>query len=263
MHIEVEKTNEFTDIKKIVAVMSGKGGVGKSSVTSLMAIALKSQGYKVGILDADITGPSIPKVFGINNKRAVSDGNGIIPVETATGIKVMSINLLIEQEDKPVVWRGPLIGGTVKQFYTDVTWGELDYLLIDMPPGTGDVPLTIMQSLPIDGIIVVSSPQDLVKLIVTKSINMAKSMNKPILGIVENMSYFICPHCNEPLNVFGESRVEAISEEMGIELIAKMPIDSDFVSLCDEGKIELYEKYNKDFKEDFSKKINQTLGGLK
>jgi len=261
MPIQKEKTNEFTNIKKVYAVMSGKGGVGKSSITSLIAVSLKNQGYKVGILDADITGPSIPKVFGINNKRASSNGEGIIPVETSTGIKVISINLLIEEEEKPVVWRGPLIGGTVKQFYTDVNWGELDYLLIDMPPGTGDVPLTIMQSLPVDGLIIVSSPQDLVKLIVTKSINMAKTMNVPILGIVENMSYFICPHCNEKLNVFGESKVESISKEMEIPLIAKMPIDPDFVALCDEGKIELYNKYNLDFNENFSNKIKEIIGG--
>lgn len=261
MQIQKEKTNEFTSIKKIYAVMSGKGGVGKSSVTSLIAISLRNQGYKVGILDADITGPSIPKVFGINSKRASSNGQGIIPVETSTGIKVISINLLIEEEDKPVVWRGPLIGGTVKQFYTDVNWGELDYLLIDMPPGTGDVPLTIMQSLPVDGLIIVSSPQDLVKLIVTKSINMAKTMNVPIIGIVENMSYFVCPHCNEKVNVFGESKVDTISKETGIPLIAKMPIDPDFVSLCDEGKIEIYDKYNIDFNEDFSTRIKEIIGG--
>lgn len=261
MQIQKEKTNEFTSIKKIYAVMSGKGGVGKSSITSLIAISLKNQGYKVGILDADITGPSIPKVFGINNKRASSNGEGIIPVETSTGIKVISINLLLEDEERPVVWRGPIISGTVKQFYTEVNWGELDYLLIDMPPGTGDVPLTIMQSLPVDGLIIVSSPQDLVKLIVTKSINMAKSMDVPILGIVENMSYFVCPHCNEKLNVFGESKAEAISEEMGIPLIAKVPIDPDFVSLCDEGKIELYDKYNLNFNEDFSNRFKEIIQG--
>jgi len=263
MNIQKEKTNELTNIKNVIAIMSGKGGVGKSSVTSLIAVSLKNKGYKVGILDADITGPSIPKVFGINKKRASSIEDGIIPVKTATGIEVMSINLLIEQEDSPVVWRGPLVANTVKQFYTDVIWGDLDYLLIDLPPGTGDVPLTIMQSLPVDGIIVVSSPQDLVKLIVTKSVNMAKMMDVTILGIIENMSYFICPDCNKKLNVFGGSKVEATAKEMGIQLIAKIPIDPEFVSLCDEGKIELYGKINYKLEENLSKSIEEIMGGIK
>ncbi len=262
MNFEKEKTNDLTDIKKVIGIMSGKGGVGKSSVTSLMATSLQNKGYKVGILDADITGPSIPKVFGINGKRADSDGVHMYPVSTTTGIKVMSINLLIEKEDSPIVWRGPAIANGVKQFYTDTAWGELDYLLIDLPPGTGDVPLTIMQSLPLDGIVVVTSPQDLVSLIVTKSINMAKMMEIPILGIVENMSYFECPDCNKKINIFGESKLEEIVKDMNIDILAKLPIDPQFVSLCDEGRIELYEKINLDLEESFSRTIKEKIGGL-
>ncbi|WP_099188809.1 Mrp/NBP35 family ATP-binding protein [Tepidibacter mesophilus] len=261
MEIQKEKTNDLTSIKKVIAVMSGKGGVGKSSVTSLMAVSLKNKGYNVGILDADITGPSIPKVFGVNSKRADSDGTHIYPVSTTTGIKVMSINLLIEKEESPVIWRGPVIANSVKQFYTDTAWGELDYLLIDLPPGTGDVPLTIMQSLPVDGIVVVTSPQDLVSLIVTKSINMAKMMNTPILGIVENMSYFECPDCNKKINIFGKSNIEEIAQNLDIDVIAKLPIDPQFVELCDEGKVELYEKINLTFEDIFSKKIEEKIGG--
>ncbi|WP_273225126.1 Mrp/NBP35 family ATP-binding protein [Geosporobacter ferrireducens] len=259
MEIQKEKTNPFTNIKHIIAVMSGKGGVGKSSITSLMGVALNNKGYKVGILDADITGPSIPKVFGVNQKRAVGMENEIMPVKTASGIKIMSINLLIDQEDAPVVWRGPLIANMVKQFYTDVLWGDLDYLLIDLPPGTGDVPLTIMQSLEIDGIIVVSTPQDLAKLIVTKSINMAKMMGIPILGIIENMSYFQCPDCGKQHSVFGNSGIEIIVKEMDIPLIGKIPIDPELTSLSDEGKIELYEKINYTFGEAFGIQIEKVI----
>ncbi|WP_432665494.1 Mrp/NBP35 family ATP-binding protein [Wukongibacter baidiensis] len=261
--IEKEKANEKSNIKKIVAVMSGKGGVGKSSVTSLVATALMEKGNKVGILDADITGPSIPKIFGINNKRAVSNEDGIAPVNSHTGIKVMSLNLLIDKEDSPVLWRGPLISNTVKQFFTDVTWGDLDYLLIDLPPGTGDVSLTIMQSLPLDGIIVVSSPQDLVKLIVKKSVNMAKMMNAPIYGIVENMSYYECKECGKKINIFGKSRVEEIASEMDINVIANIPIDPNFVEMCDEGKIELYGKINFSLIDDLSSNVIEAIGGIK
>ncbi|WP_432401353.1 Mrp/NBP35 family ATP-binding protein [Wukongibacter sp. M2B1] len=261
--IEKEKTNEKSNIKKIIAIMSGKGGVGKSSVTSLIATALKEKGNKVGILDADITGPSIPKLFGINQKRAISNEDGINPVSSHTGIKVMSLNLLIDKEDSPVLWRGPLISNTVKQFFTDVTWGELDYLLIDLPPGTGDVSLTIMQSLPLDGIIVVSSPQDLVKLIVKKSVNMAKMMSTPIYGIVENMSYFECKDCGKKINIFGKSRVEEIAKEMDIDVIANIPIDPSFVELCDEGKVELYGKINFSLIDDLSKNVIDAIGGIK
>lgn len=260
MEIQKEKTLEGTNIKKIIAVMSGKGGVGKSSVTSLLAVSLKNKGYNVGILDADITGPSIPRIFGVDKKRATSNGEAIQPVETITGIKTMSLNLVIDEEDKPVVWRGPIIAGTVKQFYTDVAWGELDFLLIDLPPGTGDVPLTIMQSLPVDGIIVVSSPQDLVKMIVKKSVNMAKMMNTPIYGIVENMSYFKCPDCNKKFYIFGKGKMEEAAEEMGIEVLQKLPIDPEFVELCDSGRVELYGKMNFGLCESFANKLEEKLG---
>ncbi len=262
MQIEKEKTQEGTHIKKIIAIMSGKGGVGKSSVTSLMAIALRNKGYEVGILDADITGPSIPKIFGVNNKRAASSEKAVLPVTTVTGIKVISLNLLIDQEDSPVVWRGPLIAGTVKQFYTDVAWGELDYLLIDLPPGTGDVPLTIMQSLPVDGIVVVSSPQDLVQMIVRKSVNMAKMMNIPVYGVIENMSYFECPECKNIIHIFGKSKVEEAAKALNIKVIDKLPINPEFVELCDEGRIEVFGKIYLDFCENFGKKIENKIGGI-
>jgi Mrp family chromosome partitioning ATPase len=259
MSIQKEMPKEGTKINKVIAVMSGKGGVGKSSVTSLMAVSLQEQGYKVGIMDADITGPSIPKIFGINDKRALRDGESIYPVETVTGINVMSINLLIDKEDEPVVWRGPLIANTVKQFYTEVSWGELDYLLIDMPPGTGDVPLTIMQSLPVDGIVVVSSPQDLVKLIVKKSVNMAKMLATPIFGVVENMSYFECPDCNKKHYIFGKSNIEDVAKEMEIDVLDRIPIDPLFVEMCDEGKIEAYTKISFGFSESFGSALKSKL----
>ncbi len=263
MNFEKEKPLEGTNIKKVIAIMSGKGGVGKSSVTSLMAVSLRNKGYKVGIMDADITGPSIPKIFGINNQRARTvDGKVIEPVETVSGIKVISLNLLIENEDAPVVWRGPLLGGAVKQFYADVDWGDLDVLLIDMPPGTGDVPLTAMQSLPIDGIIVVSSPQDLVRLIVKKSMNMAKMMDIPIYGIVENMSYFECPECKKKTYVFGKSTIEEVAKEMEIAVLDTLPINTDFVELCDEGKVEVFGKIHHGVCEDFAAKLESNIEGL-
>ncbi|MCT4595868.1 MAG: Mrp/NBP35 family ATP-binding protein [Anaeromicrobium sp.] len=262
MHIEKEKPQEGTDIKKVVAIMSGKGGVGKSSVTSLMAVSLQNKGYKVGILDADITGPSIPKVFGIGEKRAVAIDNVIQPVETTTGIKVISINLMMDQEDSPVVWRGPLIASMVKQFYTDVAWGELDYLLIDLPPGTGDVPLTIMQSLPVDGIVVVSCPQDLVQLIVKKSVNMARMMATPIYGLVENMSYFQCPDCDKKHYIFGESNIEEVAKEMDMEVLEKLPINQDFVTLCDEGRVEIFGKTYFGLCEQLAEKLEERIGGM-
>lgn len=252
MPIQKEKVQEGTKINKIIAVMSGKGGVGKSSVTSLLAVALRNKGYKVGIMDADITGPSIPKIFGINKKRAVVKENIINPVETTTGIKVISLNLLLNNEEEPVIWRGPIVAGTVKQFYTDVNWLELDYLLIDLPPGTSDVPLTIMQSLPIDGIITVTSPQDVVNLIVQKSVIMAKKMGVPVYGIVENMSYYECPNCNEKHYIFGKNRTEDAAKALGLPIIAKLPIDSEFVDMCDAGKIEVYSKINFGISEDLA-----------
>jgi Mrp family chromosome partitioning ATPase len=257
--IEKEVFNEKSSAKKIIGVMSGKGGVGKSSVTSLIATTLCDAGYKVGIMDADITGPSIPRIFGISTKRAVGDENGVSPVESVKGIKVMSVNLIIDDETAPVVWRGPLIANSVKQFYTDVNWGVLDYLLIDLPPGTGDVPLTIMQSFDIDGVVVVTSPQDLVSMIVKKSINMAKMLKVPVYGLVENMSFYQCTHCNEKIHVFGESKIHKVAKEMKIPLIAQIPIDTEFVKLCDEGKVELYNKINYKFADEFRENITKVF----
>lgn len=260
--IEKEQTNNQTNIANTIAVMSGKGGVGKSSVTSLLAVTLMEAGYKVGIMDADITGPSIPKVFGINKKRVTGTEEGTFPIETSKGIKVMSVNILVEDETTPIVWRGPAISNSVKQFYTEVTWGDLDYLLIDLPPGTGDVPLTIMQSFDIDGVIIVSTPQDLVGMIVKKSIKMANMMKIPVLGLIENMSYYKCSACNKTINIFGNRKVSKLADEMGLEILAQIPIDPDLSKLCDEGKIELYGKINFTFKEYFSNIILDKLGGV-
>lgn len=236
------KTHELNQIKKTIAVLSGKGGVGKSLVTSLLGVVMRKKGYQVGILDADITGPSIPKIFGVDQVRLESDGFGIYPATTKQGIKIVSINLMLEERDAPVIWRGPLIAGAVKQFWTDVIWGDLDYLFFDLPPGTGDVPLTIFQSIPLDGIVIVTSPQDLVSLIVKKAYNMAKMMNIPILGIVENLSYVICPDCHKQINVFGESKTEKVAAEMGVPFLGRLPIDPELAVLCDQGTIEEYEK---------------------
>jgi Mrp family chromosome partitioning ATPase len=236
----IEKTNEMSNVKKVIAVVSGKGGVGKSLVTSMMAVLSQRKGFKTAILDADITGPSIPKAFGINQKAAGNE-SGIFPVETKTGIELMSINLLLENHTDPVVWRGPIIAGTVKQFWTDVIWNEVDYMFVDMPPGTGDVPLTVFQSLPVDGIIIVTSPQELVSMIVEKAVKMAKMMNIPIYGIVENMSYFVCPNCKEQHYIFGKSHIEEITAKYEIKNIAKIPIDAEISSVCDKGLIELFE----------------------
>lgn len=232
--------NPYGVLKNVVAVMSGKGGVGKSSITALLASALNKKGLKVGVLDADITGPSIPKVFGIKEKAQVI-GDGILPPETPLGIKIMSINLILENEEDPVIWRGPLIAGTVKQFFEQVDWGDLDYLVVDLPPGTGDVPLTVMQSLPLNGLVVVSSPQELVALIVKKAINMAAKMSIPILGLIENMSYFECPDCKRKTELFGKSRAEAVASETGIQLLGRLPIVPELAQMSDEGKIEAFE----------------------
>lgn len=238
--IQKKALNEHSSIKKVIGVVSGKGGVGKSMVTALCAIAANRNGYKTGIMDADITGPSIPKMFGVHEKAFGSDF-GIMPAETATDMKLMSINLLTENETDPVVWRGPVIGGVVEQFWTDVCWGDLDVLFIDMPPGTGDVPLTVFQSLPIDGIIVVTSPQDLVSMIVTKAVRMAQLMNIPVLGLVENMSYLTCPDCGRKIEVFGESKAEAVAVMNDIKLIEQLPINPSLAALSDAGKIEFNE----------------------
>ncbi len=224
-------------VKKVIGVVSGKGGVGKSLVTSMLAVLSEQAGYKTAILDADITGPSIPKAFGIHG-QAMGNADGIIPMLSKTGIQIMSLNLLTENETDPVVWRGPIIGGVVKQFWTDVIWEDVDYMFIDMPPGTGDVPLTVYQSIPVDGIIVVTSPQELVGMIVEKAVNMAKMMNIPILGIVENMSYIVCPDCGKKLTVFGESRLERIAQVNQIPYTARIPIDATIAQSCDKGNIE-------------------------
>lgn len=236
----IEETNSFNDIKKVIAVVSGKGGVGKSMVTSLMAVNMQRRGYRTSILDADITGPSIPKAFGITEKAAANE-LGIFPLLTKTGIGTMSVNNLLENDTDPVVWRGPVIAGTVKQFWTDVLWGDVDYLFVDMPPGTGDVPLTVFQSLPVDGIIVVTSPQELVSMIVGKAVKMAEMMDIPVLGLVENMSYFTCPDCGKEIPVFGPSKIEAVAEEYGLEVLGRLPIEPKLAAACDRGMIELFE----------------------
>lgn len=229
--------NPGSHIKHVVAVMSGKGGVGKSLVTSALASAAAKAGKKVGILDADITGPSIPKAFGLHD-RAVGDDAGIYPVPTPGGIKVMSLNLLTPDETDPVVWRGPVIAGAVKQFWSDVVWGDIDYLFVDMPPGTGDVPLTVFQSLPVDGIIMVTSPQDLVSMIVTKAVKMAHMMSVPVLGIIENYSYFKCPDCGKEHKIFGESHLDEVAKAMNLSVLARLPIDPALAAACDAGTLE-------------------------
>ena len=227
-----------TRVKRVIAVVSGKGGVGKSLVTGLSAVAARRNGFRVAILDADITGPSIPKMFGVTPYDVKGDETAIYPAETSTGIKVVSMNLLMEDPNAPVLWRSPLITGALRQFWTDFTWGDVDYMFIDMPPGTGDVPLTVYQSLPLDDIIVVTSPQDLVSMIVEKAVGMAKLMGKPVLGIVENMSYVECPHCGEHIAVFGESHVEEIAAKEGLKVIAKLPINPDYAAFADRGQFE-------------------------
>lgn len=235
----IEPTNEYNTIKNVVAVVSGKGGVGKSMVTSLLAVKLAKKGYKVGILDADITGPSIPKSFGIKSP-AMQGELGIMPAETESGIKIISVNMMLTESDAPVIWRGPVIAGLVKQFWQEVVWGELDYLLVDCPPGTGDVPLTVFQTIPLHGVVIVTSPQDLVSLIVKKAYNMAKMMDIPVIGMVENMSYFVCPDCNKKFSVFGGSSENA-AEQTGCELLARMPIDPDLSRMVDNGCVEHFD----------------------
>ncbi len=233
----IEPLNQFSNIKKVIGVVSGKGGVGKSLVTGGLAVSMMKKGYMVGILDADITGPSIPKMFGIKS-RAMQNEMGILPAETDEGLKIMSVNLLLEDAEAPVVWRGPVIAGAVKQFWTEVFWGELDYLFIDCPPGTGDVPLTVFQSIPLDGIVIVTSPQDLVSLIVKKAYNMAKLMNIPVLGIIENMSYVKCPDCDKKIHIFGNNNSRSIADELNVPLLAEVPMDASLASLADNGCFE-------------------------
>jgi Mrp family chromosome partitioning ATPase/predicted Fe-Mo cluster-binding NifX family protein len=236
----IEKTHELSQIKKVIGVISGKGGVGKSLVTSMLAVEMNKRGYRCAVLDADITGPSIPKVFGINGK-AFTNEMGTYPVKSKKGIDVMSINLLLENHTDPVVWRGPIIAGTVKQFWTEIIWGDIDYMFIDMPPGTGDVPLTVFQSIPVDEIVIVSSPQSLVSDIVSKAVKMAAMMNMPVMGLVENMSYLKCPDCDKEIKLFGESNIDEIANKYNLKVLAKLPIDPAIAAACDRGDIEDYE----------------------
>ena len=236
----IEKSNTNSDVKKVIGIVSGKGGVGKSLVTSLLAASMRKKGYETAVLDADITGPSIHKIFGLSEKAQTCEEE-IIPVESQNGTKIMSVNLLLQDETDPVIWRGPLIAGVVKQFWKDVCWGNVDYMFVDMTPGTGDVPLTVFQSLPVDGIIVVTSPQDLVSMIVGKAIKMAEMMHIPVIGIVENMAYYECPTCHDKHYIFGNNDVDALAEEYHIGIAAKIPIDPFLAQACDEGKIEEYE----------------------
>jgi len=254
-----EKPHELSHIGKVIAVMSGKGGVGKSLITSLLAVLSQRNGYNTAILDADVTGPSIPKAFGLHEKAGGNE-NGIFPVKTKSGISVMSLNLLMENDTDPVIWRGPIIAGAVKQFWTDVIWDDVDYMFIDMPPGTGDVPLTVFQSIPVDGIIIVTSPQELVGMIVEKAINMSKKMGIPIIGLVENMSYAVCPNCGEKYEVFGESRIEATAAKFGLKTTAKLPFDRKLSAACDAGMIELFEG---NWLDDMIKIIEVIKGGEK
>ncbi len=233
----IEPPHKLSQIKKVIGVVSGKGGVGKSLVTSLLALQANRKGFKTAILDADITGPSIPRAFGVKGPAEGTE-DGIFPVNSKNGVGIMSLNLLLPDETSPVVWRGPVIAGTVKQFWTDVIWGDVDYMFIDMPPGTGDVPLTVFQSIPVDGIVVVASPQELVGMIVEKAVNMANMMEIPVLALVENMSYMTCPDCGKKINVFGESHIDEIAERYGVENVSKLPIDPKIAAACDTGNVE-------------------------
>lgn len=247
----LESLHKGSSVKKVIAVMSGKGGVGKSMVTALLAVMAQRAGYKTAILDADVTGPSIPKALGVKEK-AMGDGEAILPVKSRTGIEMMSVNLLLDAENTPVVWRGPVIAGTVKQFWTDVLWGDLDVMFIDMPPGTGDVPLTVFQSVPVDGAVVVTTPQALVGMIVEKALNMADMMHIPVLGLVENMSYAVCPDCGKHVEVFGESHAQETAQRFNTQVLARLPINLKLAAACDAGLIELFEG---DWLEDAIRKI--------
>ena len=232
--------NPGSDVKKVIAVVSGKGGVGKSLTASMLAVVTQRKGYKTAILDADVTGPSIPKIVGL---KPGIDGTeeGMFPAKTATGIEAISVNLLLEDEQTPVVWRGPVIAGTVSQFWSGVMWGDIDYMYVDMPPGTGDVPLTVFQSLPVNGIVIVTTPQDLVSLIVSKAVKMAQMMHIPVLGIVENMSFAVCPDCGRKIEIFGQSHAEEVAKQFGIKVLGRIPLDAKLAKLCDKGAIELME----------------------
>ncbi len=234
------KLHELSSIKKVIGIISGKGGVGKSLVTSMLAVTMNRKGYNTAILDADVTGPSIPKAFGIHGK-AMGNAAGLSPIKSKTGIDIMSMNLLLPHDSDPVIWRGPLIAGTVKQFWTEVIWDKIDFMFIDLPPGTGDVPLTVFQSIPVDGVIIVTSPQELVSMVVSKAVKMAEIMNIPVMGVVENMAYFKCPDNGKEYKIFGESHVEAIAQKHRIAVLAKLPIDPKIAEACDQGMIESYE----------------------
>ena len=236
---QIKPLREGCRVGKVYGVVSGKGGVGKSMVTSQLAVSVRREGYNVAVLDADITGPSIPKAFGIHG-RAMAQGDAIVPVTTATGIQLMSVNLLLEHETDPVIWRGPVIGGVVQQFWGDTLWNDVDYMFVDMPPGTGDVALNVFQTLPVDGVIIVASPQDLVSMVVQKAVKMAQMMHIPIVGLVENMSYIVCPDCGKHINVFGESHVDEVAAKHGLPVLAKCPIDPQLAALSDAGMIETY-----------------------
>ena len=244
--------NAHSHVKKVIGVVSGKGGVGKSSVTSLLALAKQREGYKVAILDGDITGPSIGRIFGVENKQVLSNGKEFTPVESSQGIKIMSTNLLLESNDTPVIWRGPVLAGMIKQFWSDVMWEDVDYMFVDMPPGTGDVPLTVFQSLPLDGIIIVTSPQELVGMIVSKAVNMAKKMDVDIIGIVENMSYVKCPDCDKKIYMFGKSLSLEVADRYQLPLLGQLPIDSELTQLSDQGYVE---NYHSDWFDEFSQKV--------
>ena len=231
----LDEMNPYSNVKHVIGVVSGKGGVGKSFVTSSLASMMAKAGYKVGILDADITGPSIPKMFGVKG-QVMGDERGIIPMESKDGIKIISINLMMDNEEAPVVWRGPVIAGAVKQFWSETYWGEMDYLFVDMPPGTGDVPLTVFQSLPVNGIVIVTSPQELVQMIVKKAYNMANMMNIPVLGVVENFSFLKCPDCGKQIHIFGESKIEEVSNMLGVNLLGKLPLDPAYAEAADKGE---------------------------
>ena len=247
--IQKEKLNEQSSVKRVIGIVSGKGGVGKSIVTSMLAVQSMRKGYKTAIIDADITGPSIPRAFGIT-EPVMSDGEHMIPSSSKNGIDVVSINLMLEDETRPVVWRGPVIAGVVKQFWTDAVWNEVDFMFVDMPPGTGDVPLTVFQSLPLDGIVIVTTPQDLVSMIVEKAVKMANMMNVPVLGLVENMSYVVCPDCGKEIRIFGNGKVDEIAERYGFDVLGRLPVDPALASLCDGGNIE--EMDNKYLSEAFA-----------
>ena len=251
----LEPLNAHSSVKKVIGIVSGKGGVGKSMVTSLLATLMSRKGYNVGVLDADITGPSIPKAFGVKGQITGFDGF-MVPKISHGGIKIMSANLLLEKEDVPVIWRGPVIAGAVKQFWTDTVWEDIDYMFIDMPPGTGDVPLTVFQSIPLDGIVMVTSPQELVSLVVAKAVNMAKTMQIPIIGLVENMSYAECPDCGKKIEIFGKSKTEETAKKEGLELLARVPFNPQIASLVDSGEIE---KFSGDYFDNIVDKLEKML----